>query len=209
MSYIHLGGVYSVLLFIFSSMAAVDLQGLPHIASSNSSDHFLYFAYGSNLLKERLQKRNPSATFFSVGYLKDYTLKFGWSEHFGDVNNWHGGVATIEESIGEEVWGVVWRMGLENLQTLDDQEGVQEGVYRPLQVNVTTAKGNTVCRSYQMNDFYPFVTSPPYKQVVCLGARQHGLPLDYIEKLEAVQTNDYKGPSILDTLEGIEAASSS
>ena len=45
------------------------------------------------------------------------------------------------------------------------QEGVQEGVYRPLQVNVTTAKGNTVCRSYQMNDFYPFVTSPPYKQV--------------------------------------------
>ena len=46
-------------------------------------------------------------------------------------------------------------------------------------------------------------------QVVCLGARQHGLPLDYIEKLEAVQTNDYKGPSILDTLEGIEAASSS
>ncbi|CAL8261966.1 unnamed protein product [Boreogadus saida] len=178
MSYIHLGGVYSVLLFIFSSMAAVDLPGLPHIASSNSSDHFLYFAYGSNLLKERLQKRNPSATFFSVGYLKDYTLKFGWSEHFGDVNNWHGGVATIEESIGEEVWGVVWRMGFENLQTLDDQEGVQEGVYRPL-------------------------------QVVCLGARQHGLPLDYIEKLEAVQTNGYKGPSILDTLEGIEAASSS
>ena len=49
-------------------MAAVDPEGSS--ATSNSSDYFLYFAYGSNLLKERLQKRNPSATFFSVGYLK-------------------------------------------------------------------------------------------------------------------------------------------
>lgn len=31
---------------------------------------FMYFAFGSNLLKERLQLSNPSATFFSVGRLK-------------------------------------------------------------------------------------------------------------------------------------------
>uniref|UniRef100_A0A8C1UVD5 Gamma-glutamylcyclotransferase n=1 Tax=Cyprinus carpio TaxID=7962 RepID=A0A8C1UVD5_CYPCA len=41
----------------------------------NSSDRqngstFLYFAYGSNLLKERLQLKNPSATIYCVAKLK-------------------------------------------------------------------------------------------------------------------------------------------
>lgn len=31
---------------------------------------FLYFAYGSNLLKERLQLKNPSATVHCVARLK-------------------------------------------------------------------------------------------------------------------------------------------
>ena len=31
---------------------------------------FLYFAYGSNLLKQRLQLENPSAEFVAVGELK-------------------------------------------------------------------------------------------------------------------------------------------
>ena len=31
---------------------------------------FLYFGYGSNLLRQRLQLRNPTAQFVSVGELK-------------------------------------------------------------------------------------------------------------------------------------------
>lgn len=31
---------------------------------------FMYFAFGSNLLKERLELANPSATFFTTGRLK-------------------------------------------------------------------------------------------------------------------------------------------
>lgn len=49
---------------------------------------------------------------------QDYTLNFGlWGEHID--NRWHGGVATIEQKEGGEVWGVVWRMSNDHLASLD------------------------------------------------------------------------------------------
>ncbi len=49
---------------------------------------------------------------------QDYRLNFGLS---GDCTDcaWHGGVATIQESEGDEVWGVVWRIDRQNLPSLD------------------------------------------------------------------------------------------
>lgn len=42
---------------------------------SGAAGFFLYFAFGSNLLKERLQLANPSATFYKTGRLKVCTIK--------------------------------------------------------------------------------------------------------------------------------------
>ncbi|XP_040820900.1 gamma-glutamylcyclotransferase isoform X3 [Ochotona curzoniae] len=67
--------------------------------SAQGEDTFLYFAYGSNLLTERIHLRNPSAKFCCVARL----------------------------------------------------------------------------------------------QVVCMGAKEHGLPLEYQKKLNAIEANDYKG----------------
>lgn len=44
------------------------------------------------------------------------------------------------------------------------------------------------------------VSLPVHLQVICLGAQQNGLPEDYIKKLQAVETNNYTGPSILDEI---------
>uniref|UniRef100_A0A667XAF8 Gamma-glutamylcyclotransferase a n=1 Tax=Myripristis murdjan TaxID=586833 RepID=A0A667XAF8_9TELE len=171
-------------------------------ASMSRAGHFMYFAFGSNLLKERLQLANPSAIFCCTGRLKDYVLKFGlWEQHVD--NRWHGGVATIEFCPGEEVWGVVWTLSNENLMSLDNQEGVSQGMYSPLEVTVDTDNGPVVCRTYQMNHFHTCPPSPQYKQVVCLGAEQNSLPVDYVKRLEAVQTNNYSGPSILDQIKGV------
>lgn len=44
---------------------------------------FLYFAYGSNLLKERLQLKNPSASIHCVTRLKvqpDLTIRRTWED---------------------------------------------------------------------------------------------------------------------------------
>ncbi|KAM4550247.1 gamma-glutamylcyclotransferase a [Fundulus diaphanus] len=167
--------------------------------SGASDGKFRYFAFGSNLLRERLQLKNPSAVFFSTGRLKDYKLNFGlWEEKVETA--WHGGVATIESCPGEEVWGVVWTLSNENLSTLDNQEGVSHGEYSPLEVSVETDQGVMLCRTYQMNNFHACPPSPQYKQVVCLGAEQNGLPKEYLKRLEAVQTNDYAGPSLLDQI---------
>uniref|UniRef100_A0A667WWD2 Gamma-glutamylcyclotransferase a n=1 Tax=Myripristis murdjan TaxID=586833 RepID=A0A667WWD2_9TELE len=135
--------------------------------------HFMYFAFGSNLLKERLQLANPSAIFCCTGRLKDYVLKFGlWEQHVD--NRWHGGVATIEFCPGEEVWGVVWTLSNENLMSLDNQEGVSQGMYSPLEVTVDTDNGPVVCRTYQMNHFHTCPPSPQYKQVfLCARAHTH------------------------------------
>ncbi|KAF7669339.1 hypothetical protein LDENG_00196540 [Lucifuga dentata] len=168
--------------------------------SGAASKIFFYFAFGSNLLKERLQLANPSAKFYAIGSLKDYKLNFGlWGT---DVNNsqWHGGVATIQSCPGGEVWGVIWTLINEDLPSLDNQEGVSMGIYSPLEVTVETDKGPILCRTYQMNNFHPCPPSPQYKKVVCLGAQENGLPLEYLRGLEAIQTNNYSGPSVLDQI---------
>ncbi|NWV71342.1 GGCT glutamylcyclotransferase, partial [Malurus elegans] len=165
---------------------------------------FLYYAYGSNLLRERLLLRNPSATLCALARLQDFKLEFG--HHQGRTSSvWHGGTATIAQSPGDEVWGIVWKMNTCNLSSLDKQEGVEDGIYVPIEVNVHTQAGQVLtCRSYQMRDYVSGPPSPQYKKVICMGAKQNGLPSDYQEKLEAIETNNYAGP--VPIMEEIEAS---
>ncbi|KAF3833876.1 hypothetical protein F7725_025080 [Dissostichus mawsoni] len=115
---------------------------------------FMYFAFGSNLLKERLQLANPTAIFCSTGRLKAYKLNFGLYKKYVD-NLWHGGVATIES-----------------------------------------------CRGLRCGGHLDFEQRKPLEpgQVVCLGAEQNGLPVDYLKRLQAIETNNYSGPSLLDQI---------
>ncbi|NXC97249.1 GGCT glutamylcyclotransferase, partial [Certhia familiaris] len=136
--------------------------------------------------------------------LQDFKLEFG--HHQGRTSSvWHGGTATIAQSPGDEVWGIVWKMNTCHLSSLDKQEGVEEGIYVPIEVNVHTQAGKVLtCRSYQMKDYVSGPPSPQYKKVICMGAKQNGLPTDYQEKLEAIETNNYAGP--VPIMEEIEAA---
>ncbi|XP_045648885.1 gamma-glutamylcyclotransferase isoform X2 [Ursus americanus] len=129
----------------------------------------------------------------SEGLLHDYKLDFGNSQ--GKTSEtWHGGIATIFQSPGDEVWGVVWKMNKSNLSSLDEQEGVKSGTYVPIEVNVYTQEGKEItCRSYQMKNYESAPPSPQYKKVICLGAKENGLPLEYQKKLNAIEPNDYKG----------------
>lgn len=161
--------------------------------SGQGEDTFLYFAYGSNLLTERIHLRNPSATFCCVARLQDFKLDFG-NFQGKTSQRWHGGIATIFQSPGDEVWGVVWKMNKSNLSSLDEQEGVESGIYVVIEVKVSTQEGKELtCRSYLMTNYESAPPSPQYKKVVCMGAKQNGLPLEYQEKLNAIEANDYKG----------------
>lgn len=160
---------------------------------SQEDDSFLYFAYGSNLMSERIHLHNPSATFCYVARLQDFELDFGNSQ--GKTNEtWHGGIATVNQSPGNEVWGVVWKINKSNLSSLDKQEGVNSGTYVPIEINVYTQEGKEItCRSYQLKNYERAPPSPQYKKVICIGAKESGLPLEYQKKLNAIEPNDYKG----------------
>nr|XP_057902679.1 gamma-glutamylcyclotransferase a [Doryrhamphus excisus] len=189
----------NVLAACYMCWSGLATLNMTEAAADDDEGTFAYFAFGSNLLKERLQLANPSATFFSTAQLKDYKLDFGlWGANVG--NNWHGGVATIRESPGSEVWGVVWTLNNDNLGSLDEQEGVGDGQYSPLEVLVESSHGPIMCRTYQMNNFHACLPSPQYKHVVCRGAEQNGLPVEYRSRLQAVEANNYTGPSILDRI---------
>ncbi|KAM9431898.1 gamma-glutamylcyclotransferase [Clarias gariepinus] len=154
---------------------------------------FSYFAYGSNLLKERLELRNPSATMQSVAKLQDYKLVFG--NHNGVVSKrWRGGVASIEPSKGDTVWGVVWRINTAHLTSLDRQEGVKSGVYSPVYVEVLSQGQTLTCRSYIMSSRVEAPPSPQYLKVIAMGAEQNDLPKSYQDQLKSIKTNNYDGP---------------
>ncbi|OCT74212.1 gamma-glutamylcyclotransferase [Xenopus laevis] len=171
---------------------------------------FYYFAYGSNLLKERLLLSNPSASFHCIASLKNFRLAFG-NHEYRKTSSWGGGVATVVESQRNEVWGVLWKMDITNLHSLDMQEGVHVGIYEPVEINVQTAEGNITCRCYQMKKCVFGLTSPQYKQVLCMGAKQNDLPLEYQKMLQDTETNNFSGhipimDQLKDTIEKLQSA---
>ena len=97
---------------------------------SSNSGKFLYFAFGSNLLAERIHIKNPSAVFKSTGKVEGYKLDFGRYS-----KRWKGDVATITKDVNSEVYGVIWELDVEHQKTLDQQESVPD-VYRRIQVEV-------------------------------------------------------------------------
>lgn len=120
---------------------------------SSNDGTFLYFAFGSNLLRDRIKINSPSAELVGAARLHQHKLGFtGWS------HMWHGAVANIfpttgapqvdenvphnpllSDSLSAEnccVWGAVWRISNEHLPCLDRQEGVDVKEYEPITIAV-------------------------------------------------------------------------
>ncbi|XP_060080668.1 gamma-glutamylcyclotransferase-like [Ylistrum balloti] len=154
---------------------------------------FLYFAYGSNLLKERLQLKNPSATFVTVGKLKNYKLCFRTNVDPA-TSELKGGSANIEPHPGAEVWGVVWQLDKDDMVSLNRQEHHLQ----PFTVKVTSKDAEFECHCFQMipqdtKKTYDRRPSPQYKEIILLGARQSNLPSEYIKEMEKWDVNNYDG----------------
>ncbi|XP_067651925.1 gamma-glutamylcyclotransferase-like [Haliotis asinina] len=152
---------------------------------------FKYFAYGSNLLKERLLLGNPTAQYFGVARLDDYRLTFD-SPLDTKTTLWAGAPATIRRCPGSSVWGVIWQLDMADSDSLDRQEKR----YKRRMVTVTTPDGTTyTCRTYELDGEFDIshTPSPQYKDVIVRGAKQNGLPEAYISQLEAIEDNGFQG----------------
>ena len=97
---------------------------------------YYYFSFGSNMLKERIQINDPNAKPYAAAKLdvslkvikicihaffnkmsssfKGYRLDFNYRSL-----RWQGAVATIVQSPGSHLWGVVWIKDNDTIAALD------------------------------------------------------------------------------------------
>jgi len=150
----------------------------------------LCFSYGSNMSQRRLQARVPSARFVTVAELPAHRLRFHKSA--GD-----GSAKCDAEETGnpdDRVMGVVYEIDDTEKPDLDRHEALGFG-YDEKQVELITGDGTLRAWVYyatRINDsLKPFHW---YKDHVLIGARENGLPAEYIAQIEAVESIDDPKP---------------
>lgn len=147
-----------------------------------------YFAYGSNMCERRICSRVRSSHFISLGHIKKYILKFN------KLSNDGSGKCNICYTGGEsdKVFGVIYEMEDSERALLDHVEGLGKG-YQVMNSDVITADGAVNAFLYIAdltavnNHVLPYHW---YKKLVVAGARQHDLPVEYIDYLNAMAAID-------------------
>lgn len=140
-----------------------------------------YFAYGSNLWIDQKERRTSAirtgAERPQIARLADHRIAFNKRGTNGQV------YANVMACPGDEVIGVVYRCHLATVDTMSDYEGgydrttvtvVIEGDSTVEAITYVATKRNVV------DDARP---SEEYLARILTGARQHGFPPDYIERL--------------------------
>lgn len=138
-----------------------------------------YFAYGSNMLRERLVARVSTAEGVAVGVVRDYRLDFAKISVDGS------GKGDMVASPGDEVWGMLYAFDADQKPDLDRHEGPH---YRAQEVVVSTPSGEETAWAYMADPQRRDPSKAPYDWYLALivaGARQGGLPEAYIQAVEA------------------------
>ena len=142
---------------------------------------YLYFAYGSNMSSERLRGRTPSAVSLGRARLSHHDLR--WHKLGRDGS----GKCDIEptDTPGESVWGVLYEIRCADKRALDTAEGLGVG-YNEQTVFVETETGVEEALTYKARPDKIDPTLRPmawYKAHVLHGAREHGLPNEYVQRI--------------------------
>lgn len=148
-------------------------------------DYKLYFTFGSNMLKERLLERCPSALLIkSYGILKGYKLIFNRKGDYED-----GGVASIIEDDGSVVYGLIYAMSSEDLERLDEIESPNNDAYSREEIEINTLVNDSVpCFTYIAQSKGSFLPTEKYLNWIIQGAIEGGLPEGYISYLKSIKT---------------------
>ncbi len=143
-----------------------------------------YFAYGSNLDPRTFlgrRRMRPLAT--KIGVLHDFELRFDLP-----VGEGERGVANVAPQAGDHVWGALYHLTHTDADRLDRTEGVHAGFYRRLAVEVHTPEGSALpAFTYRSELSRPGrKPSSRYLGLLLAGARELGLPAEYVERLRAL-----------------------
>lgn len=139
------------------------------------------FAYGSNMLTSRIRARVPSARPLGVATLQSHQLRWHKSSKDGS------GKCDVIAGVSPEtvVYGVLYEIAQAEKHKLDTAEGLGNG-YAERRVELQ-CDGKPVLATlyYATNIDANLQPYSWYRHLVIAGARQHGLPDDYVKALEA------------------------
>ena len=140
-----------------------------------------YFAYGSNLFRRRIEQRLGSCRFHGRGWLDGYALRFH------KMSNDGSGKCNVyrTQNNADRVYGVLFELSVEQKLALDGFEG---SGYVSVPVLVRSDYVNITAHTYiaKPNSIKPsLVPFDWYKAFVVEGAREVGLPGEYIRHLES------------------------
>lgn len=149
-----------------------------------TKETFLYFAYGSNMLTERLRERCSSAKNAGIAVVKGYHLSF--SKKSVDDS----GKTTLVDQKSETVFGVLFGIDKNELSSLDEDEKGYDCIEN-FQVSCLEKQQNILAITYiakkeKIND--TLIPYDWYNALVLAGAIQHSLPSVYIETIRRVKT---------------------
>ena len=147
----------------------------------------LYFAYGSNMLEQRLMDRVKSAEFFSNAWIRGYEVRFR------KISIDDSGKADLVQTgdLEDIVHGVVYEFDPADWHTLDKHEGAtgNNPGYDRVPIQVHTDLGNRDVTTYLARRGRIDESLKPYtwyRDLIRCGAEQHGLPEDYRQKIENI-----------------------
>ncbi|MHB1117926.1 MAG: gamma-glutamylcyclotransferase family protein [Minisyncoccota bacterium] len=140
-----------------------------------------YFAYGSNMLRKRIEDRVGTVADLGMGVLGKYKIKFNKQGKDGS------GKTNIVPDSDSRVLGVVYELSEEQLGILDGKEVGYKREPLPIEINgkfadieVYIALANTI------ND--NLLPTMEYLTHLINGAKEHGFPSEYVRFLEEVES---------------------
>lgn len=135
-----------------------------------------YFAYGSNMLTSRLERRVGKVLAVGTARLPGWGFRMNKRSADGTAK------ANVQRASDESVWGVLFELTPEQL----DRLSYYEANYDQVEVQVEMDNGEEVpAVVYSSNRLTDTTTvDPDYIANLVKGARDHELPEEVIEELE-------------------------
>jgi cation transport regulator ChaC len=147
-----------------------------------------YFAYGSTLDLLQMRLRCPKSRFLTTARLDGYRICFPRKSVVRDC-----ATISVEPADGECVWGVLFEVGPDDMERLDDREGFQKrrdpskNAHNRITVKVETAEGKAaVAEAYvAVPTENPGLPSSHYIAFLVSCAAECGLPKSHLVALAA------------------------
>lgn len=152
----------------------------------------LYIAYGSNLNKEQMEYRCPTAEPIAVATLKDHKLVFQGRPY--------GAHANVIPAKGEEVPVVIWEITAKDEANLDIYEGVRGGYYTKEYIDIEVNGEMQEALIYIMTPNPIGIPTDEYLQTIAVGYDDFDLPISILNEA-AIHAQENIGLGLLQVRE--------